>query len=45
MAAGVLLELGFAETVDQAVAMVKEIRPEVTIHPEFKKDLERLFGT
>jgi hypothetical protein len=44
VAIGVLLELGFAETVTQAEDMVKEIRPQITIHPEFRKELEKLYS-
>jgi hypothetical protein len=40
---GVLLELGLAKTIEQAESMVKDIRPEIAIHPEFKRDLQRIF--
>ncbi|WP_179298702.1 hypothetical protein [Evansella halocellulosilytica] len=43
MAIGVLLELEFADSIDEAESMVKKIRPQVTIHPEFKEDLKALF--
>ncbi|WP_017729278.1 hypothetical protein [Halalkalibacterium ligniniphilum] len=43
MAIGVLLTLQMADSIEQAEKKVKEIRPEVEIHPEFIKDLKRLF--
>ncbi|WP_166485445.1 hypothetical protein [Halalkalibacter wakoensis] len=43
MAIGVLIKLGMAETVEQAEKMVQQIRAQIQIHPEFKKDLQQLF--
>ncbi|MEW9671132.1 hypothetical protein [Ammoniphilus sp. 3BR4] len=43
MAAGVLLALKKADTIDEAEAMLQAIRPQVKISPEFKRDLKALF--
>jgi hypothetical protein len=43
VAIGVLLALKVADSIEQAERLIKEIRPQVEIHSEFKKDLEKLF--
>ncbi|WP_162831777.1 hypothetical protein [Halalkalibacter akibai] len=43
MATGVLLELRIADSVEKAEQMVREIRPGVELHPEFRKDLKVLY--
>ncbi|MDT8859287.1 hypothetical protein N0O92_03510 [Alkalihalobacillus sp. MEB130] len=40
---GVLLELGLAETIQQAESMVKKVRPQITVHEEFIRDLQKIF--
>ncbi|MDE2408910.1 MAG: dual specificity protein phosphatase family protein [Actinomycetales bacterium] len=44
VAAGVLLELGYATDVDDAAAKAKLIRPEISIQPVQKQALEQIFG-
>ncbi|WP_416148346.1 hypothetical protein ACM26V_19295 [Salipaludibacillus sp. HK11] len=44
MAIGVLLELGLANTIPEAEKAVQNVRPEVNVHEEFKKDLEKLYS-
>ncbi len=41
---GILLELQIAKSMEEAEKMVKEVRPEITIHPEFLKDLQTLYS-
>ncbi|WP_164985037.1 hypothetical protein [Ammoniphilus sp. CFH 90114] len=43
MAVGVLLALDKAKTIDEAESMMREIRPQVKLSPEFKQDLKTLF--
>lgn len=43
MALGVLLELNIIESIEKGLQLLKEIRPEIEIHPEFIKDLKRLY--
>ena len=43
MAIGILLELNIADTIEEAEKMIQEVRPEVQIHPEFIKDLKKLY--
>ncbi|WP_167577920.1 hypothetical protein [Ammoniphilus sp. YIM 78166] len=43
MAAGVLLALKKAHSIDEAEAMIQAIRPQVKIPPEFREDLKSLF--
>ncbi len=44
LAAATLLELGKAETVEEAELMTQAIRPETNIKPAFKESLNRLYG-
>jgi protein-tyrosine phosphatase len=44
LAAATLLELGKAETVEEAELMTQAIRPETNIKPAFKESLKRLYG-
>lgn len=43
MAAGVLLALNKANTIDEAERMLQQIRPQINISPSFKQDLKTLF--
>ncbi|MCT8139123.1 hypothetical protein H1D32_16285 [Anaerobacillus sp. CMMVII] len=43
MAVGVLIELGIAKNIEEAINMVKKIRPEVEIHPLLISDLRELY--
>lgn len=43
MAAGVLLALNKANTIDEAERMLQQIRPKIKISPSFKQDLKALF--
>jgi len=44
IAAATLLELGLAETVEEAEQKAKEIRPDINIRPQFKDALKRIYG-
>lgn len=44
MAVATLLELRLADSIEDATAMVKSIRPEVDVKPQQKEALERIFG-
>ena len=44
MAVATLLELRIANTVEEAEAQVKMIRPEVDVKPQLKESLKRIFG-
>ena len=44
LAAATLIELGKAETVEEAELMAQAIRPETNIKPAFKESLNRLYG-
>jgi protein-tyrosine phosphatase len=43
VAVGTLLALGLSDSVDEAEAKVKEIRPEVEVHSELRKSLAALY--
>ncbi|WP_199228129.1 hypothetical protein [Salipaludibacillus keqinensis] len=43
MALGVLLEFNIVDSIEKGIQLMKEIRPESEIHPEFIKDLQRLY--
>lgn len=43
MATGILLELNIAKSIKEAINMVKKARTEVEIHPQFIKDLQKLY--
>lgn len=45
IATAVLLELGQAETVEEAEDKVKTIRPSTNVRPEFKKSLKDIYTT
>ncbi|WP_198153418.1 hypothetical protein [Thalassobacillus sp. C254] len=44
MAVGVLLKLGIANSIEEGEEMVKQVRPQVSLHKEFKKDLQKLYN-
>ncbi|MEN9989307.1 MAG: hypothetical protein RL508_286 [Actinomycetota bacterium] len=44
VATGVLLELGLAKTVDEAEAMAKQIRPQLTLQSVQREALEQLYS-
>ncbi|WP_277750948.1 hypothetical protein [Anaerobacillus alkaliphilus] len=37
------MELKAAASIEEAEKIVKAVRPEIEIHPEFKNDLKRLY--
>lgn len=39
----VLLELNIVDSIDKGLQLLKEVRPEIVIHPEFIKDLEDMY--
>lgn len=43
MALRVLLELNIVDSIDKGLQLLKEVRPEIVIHPEFIKDLEDMY--
>jgi protein-tyrosine phosphatase len=45
VAAGVLLELGLAEDLDDAIAKAKAIRPEISIQPVQRQALAQVFAS
>jgi protein-tyrosine phosphatase len=44
MAVATLLELRLADTIEEAEARVKMVRPEVDVNPQFKEALKRIYG-
>lgn len=44
MAVATLMELRLADTIEEAEAKVKMIRPEVDVKPQFKEALKRIYG-
>jgi thioredoxin reductase (NADPH) len=44
MAVATLMELRLANTIEEAEAKVKMIRPEVDVKPQFKEALKRIYG-
>jgi thioredoxin reductase (NADPH) len=44
MAVATLMELRLANTIEEAEAKVKIIRPEVDVKPQFKEALKRIYG-
>lgn len=44
MAVATLMELRLADTIEEAEAQVKMIRPEVDVKPQFKEALKRIYG-
>lgn len=43
IATATLLELGFAESVDEAEEKAKAIRPQINVRPQFKEALKRIY--
>lgn len=43
IAAATLLELGLADSVDDAEEKAKAIRPQISVRPQFKEALERIY--
>ncbi|UXH46248.1 dual specificity protein phosphatase family protein [Rossellomorea vietnamensis] len=43
VAVGTLLELGFAETLEEAEAMAQESRPKINVKPEMMESLRKLY--
>ena len=44
MAVATLMELRLADTIEEAEARVKMVRPEVDVKPQFKDALKRIYG-
>lgn len=44
IASAALLELGLAQSVDEAEQKAKEIRPQINVRPQFKDALKRIYG-
>jgi thioredoxin reductase (NADPH) len=44
MAVATLMELRLANTIEEAEAKVKMIRPEIDVKPQFKEALKRIYG-
>ena len=44
MAVATLMELRLADTIEEAEARVKMVRPEVDVKPQFKEALKRIYG-
>lgn len=44
MAVATLMELRLADTIEEAEAKVKMIRPEIDVKPQFKEALKRIYG-
>jgi len=43
IATAALLELGLAQSVDQAEIKAQEIRPQISVRPQFKEALKRIY--
>lgn len=43
IASAALLELGLAQSVDEAEQKAKEIRPQINVRPQFKDALKRIY--
>ena len=43
IATATLLELGYADSVDEAEQKAKEIRPQINVRPQFKEALRRIY--
>ena len=43
IATATLLELGFAQSIDEAEIKAKEIRPKISVRPQFKEALKRIY--
>jgi protein-tyrosine phosphatase len=43
IATATLLELGQADSVDEAEQKAKEIRPQINVRPQFKEALKRIY--
>ncbi|WP_172370983.1 protein-tyrosine phosphatase family protein [Sporosarcina jiandibaonis] len=43
IAAATLIELGLADSVDEAEQKAKEIRPQINVRPQFKDALKRIY--
>jgi protein-tyrosine phosphatase len=44
IATATFLELGFANSVDEAEQKAKEIRPQINVRPQFKEALKRIYN-
>ena len=45
IATAILLELGQADSVEEAEQLAKKIRPNINVKPQFKEALQRIYGS